>query len=103
MLLEADGDTSHEIDASRIPRVGRTTWAVLLKRVFLVDTLTCPKCESRMKILAAIAEPDSVREILDHLGIPSEAPPRHPARLPPQTEFLGEDTDTFYADPPRLP
>jgi hypothetical protein len=30
---EAGGDTSREIDASRIPRFGRTTWAALLKRV----------------------------------------------------------------------
>ena len=83
-----------------MPRFGRTTWAVLLKRVFLVDALTCPKCDGRMKILAVITEPDSVREILDHLGIPSAAPPRHPARPPPQTEFPGGDADAPYADPP---
>ena len=94
------GNTSREIDASRIPGFGRTTWAVLLKRVFLVDALTCPKCDGRMKILAVITRADSVRAILDHLGIPSEAPRRHPARPPPQTELPGRDTDAFYADPP---
>jgi hypothetical protein len=30
------GNTPREIDAGRIPGFGRTTWAVLLKRVFLV-------------------------------------------------------------------
>jgi hypothetical protein len=94
------GNPSHEMDATRMPRFGRTTWAVLLKRVFLVDALTCPKCDGRMKILAVITEPDSVREILDHLEIPSAAPPRHPARPPPQTEFPGGDADALYADPP---
>ena len=94
------GNTSREIDASRIPGFGRTTWAVLLKRVFLVDALTCPKCDGRMKILALITKADSVRAILDHLGIPSEAPRRHPARPPPQTEPPGRHTDAFYADPP---
>jgi hypothetical protein len=68
--------------------------------VFLVDALTCPKCDGRMKILAVITKADSVRAILDHLGIPSEAPRRHPARPPPQTELPGRDTDAFYADPP---
>ena len=46
-----------EIDPSSIPRLGRLPWAVLLKRVFLVDVLECPKCKGRMKILAAVTEP----------------------------------------------
>ena len=46
----------------------------VLRRVFLTDALTCPKCHGRMKILAAITKPEAIRKILDHLGIPSEAP-----------------------------
>ena len=98
-LLAAGNELSRALDHGRT-FLRTPPWAVLLKRVFLVDALTCPKCDGRMKIPAVITGPDSVREILDHLGIPSAAPPRHPARPPPQTEFLGEDTDTFYADPP---
>lgn len=30
-----------------------------------------------------------------------DAPRCHPARPPPQTEFLGGDSDAFYADPPN--
>ena len=71
-----------------------------MKRVFLVDALTCPKCDGRMKILAVITNPDSVRAILDNVGIPSDTPRCHPARPPPQTEFPGGDSDAFYADPP---
>jgi hypothetical protein len=37
-----------------------------------------------MKILAAITELDAIRKILDHLGIPNEAPRRTAARPPPQ-------------------
>ncbi len=59
-------------------------WALLLKRVFMTDALTCPKCHGRMKILAAITELDAIRKILDHLGIPNEAPRRTAARPPPQ-------------------
>lgn len=61
---------------------------------------TIPIPRGRMKIIAVITKGDSARAILDHLGIPSEAPPRHPARPPPQTEFPGGDTDAFCADPP---
>ena len=91
-----------EIDPSGIPRLNRLPWAVLLKRVFLVDVLECPKCKGRMRIIAAVTEPASVRRVLESLGLPSEAPRLRAARPPPQTEF-GDETarsDDFYADPP---
>ena len=83
-------------------RFGRLPWAVLLKRVFLVDVLECPKCKGRMKILAAVTASASVRRILEHLGLPSEAPRLQAARPPPQLE-LAEGrgpSDGFYPDPP---
>ena len=96
---KASTGESRDIDVSKIPRLGRLPWAVLLKRVFMTDALTCPKCNGRMKILAAITEPDVIRKILDHLGIPSEAPRRTAARPPPQAELSGT-ADLDYADPP---
>jgi hypothetical protein len=90
---------SRDIVITKIPRVSGLPWAVLLKRVFMTDALTCPKCDGRMKILAAITEPDAIRKILDHLGIPSEAPRRTFARSPPQAELSGT-ADMDYADPP---
>ena len=95
---QGNGATSREIDASRIPGFRRTSWAVLLKRVFLVDALACPKCDGRMKILAVITNPDSVRAILDNLRIPSEAPRCHPARSPPQTGTPTRSTPTLWRD-----
>jgi hypothetical protein len=55
-----------------------------------------------MKILAAITKPDAIRKILDHLGIPSEAPRRAAARPPPQAELSGTSdlAEVDYADPP---
>ena len=68
----------------------------------MTDALTCPKCDGRMKILAAIMEPEAIRKILDHLGIPSEAPHRTAARPLPQAELSGTDdlAEVDYADPP---
>jgi hypothetical protein len=93
-----------EADPSHMPRLNRLPWAVLLKRVFVVDVLECPKCKGRMKILAAITKPEHVRRVLASLGLPSEAPRFRAARPPPQIEF-GEDSvqaDDFCADPPSL-
>jgi hypothetical protein len=100
----AEPTKAREIDASGIPRLGRLPWAVLLKRVFLVDVLECPKCKGRMKILAAVTAPASVRRVLDSLGFPGEAPRLRPARSPPQTESGDQRAESddfyFYADPP---
>ena len=105
---EAAGDDkagtgeSREIDLTKIQSGSRLPWAVLLKRVFMMDALTCPKCQGRMKTLAAITKPDAIRKLLDHLGISSEAPRRTTARPPPQAELSGTaDLAEFdYADPP---
>jgi hypothetical protein len=93
---------SCDIDITKMPRVSRLPWAVLLKRVFMTDALTCPKCDGRMKILAAITKPDVIRKIPDHLGIPNEAPRRSAARPPPQAELSGTSdlAEVDYADPP---
>jgi hypothetical protein len=95
------GET-REIDISQLPRDSRLPWAVLLKRVFLTHALTCPKCQGRMKILAAVTKPDAIRKILDHLGIPSEAPRRTRARPPSQAELssVADPTEVDHADPP---
>jgi hypothetical protein len=55
-----------------------------------------------MKVLAAITEPDVIRKILDHLGIPNEAPRRAAARPPPQVDLSGaaDFAEADYADPP---
>jgi hypothetical protein len=92
----------HEIDPSGIPRFSRLPWAALLKRVFLVDVLECPKCKGRMKIPAAVIESASVRRVLESLSLPSEAPRLRPARPLPQGELGDERSQSgdFYADPP---
>ena len=56
------------------------SWAQLLKRVFDIDIEHCPHCGGTMKIIAAILEPAVITKILAHLGLPTRAPPRAPAR-----------------------
>lgn len=55
-----------------------------------------------MTILAAITKPEAIHKILDHLGIPSEAPGRTAVRSPPQADLSGASdlTDIDYADQP---
>jgi hypothetical protein len=99
---KASEGESRDIDITKIPGISRLPWSLLLKRVFMTDAVTCPKCQGRMKILAAITNPDAIRKILDHLGIPSKAPHRTAARPPPQTALSATSdlAEVDYADPP---
>ena len=65
----------------------RRSWATLLARVFRIDVTRCPDCGGRMKIIAALTDPRSIRRCLRGMGLPARAPPITPARPRPQAEF----------------
>jgi len=50
-----------------------------LQRVFAVDVLKCPMCDSRRRWVAVITEPDATHRILEHLGLQRAAPAPAPA------------------------
>ena len=60
----------------------RYSWAELLRRVFHIDVFLC-ECGGQRRLLAAILEPEPIRRILLHLGLPADPPPVAPARAPP--------------------
>ncbi len=73
--------TAEDLEGASHPtRSARMSWARLLKRVFDIDIEHCPHCGGTMKIIAAIEQPAVISKILDHLGLPTRAPPRAPAR-----------------------
>jgi hypothetical protein len=63
------------------PRPRYWSWAALMQRAFAIDVLTCPRCGSRMRLIAMIHDPQVIRRILAHLGLshsgqsPGPAPP----------------------------
>ena len=75
----------------------RLRWRDLLRRVFSVDALVCPKCLGPMTVIAFITEVAVVQRILTHLGLPCEPPALSPARGPAQLEFW----DTMEAAGPH--
>lgn len=46
-----------------------TKWAELIKKVYEVDPLLCPKCQHQMHIIALIDQPDIIEKILKHLNL----------------------------------
>ena len=62
------------------PRPSRIPWSELLLRVFREDVLLCP-CGGRRLVLAFVTAPQTVRAILEHLGLPATGPPIASARF----------------------
>ena len=69
-----------DVDALRGPddpeRQRRLAWATLMRRTWDLDVLTCPRCGERMELISVIQDERVARRILDHVGLPSRAPPR---------------------------
>jgi hypothetical protein len=65
----------------------RLLWAALLARTFRLEMEVCSHCGGKMRLVAAITDPVSIKTYLDGVGLPSSAPDIAPARPPPQEEF----------------
>ena len=70
----ASADRDHSPDA----RALRRSWAQLIKRVYEVDPLVCPKCGGEMRIIAFIIDHVVVDAILRHLAKTEAQSPRGP-------------------------
>ena len=68
-------------------------WADLIRKVYEVDPMTCPRCGGAVKVVASLTEPAVVDRIIEHLKLAfvADRPPPPQAAL---QELLWE------ADPP---
>ena len=95
-VVEAD-----EEEDTPFRKTCRSRWAALIKKVYEVDPLKCPKCSGRMRIISFIEAKDQmdvIEKILKHCKLwvePVErAPPKKPVEVPfesvhvPIDEFL---------------
>jgi hypothetical protein len=84
---KSEGDGQEASDGSKAPRRYRLAWAILLSRTFRADLETCPRCQGRMRVMAALTDPSSIRRYLEGTGQSADIPEIAPARAPPQEEF----------------
>jgi len=62
------------------PKIPRRGWAAMIRKVYEVDPMVCPKCGGRMKVVAFITEYAVVDRIIDHLKlkfVAAKPPPCH--------------------------
>jgi len=99
-LRGAPAGAAPEVDPHRLPPNRATRrryrWAELLQRVFEIDALRCPRCDSTLRLIAAIEDPAVARSILQCLNLPARSPPVKPAwwaAIPPKPVVPDRDTD----------
>jgi hypothetical protein len=67
-------------------------WAALLRRTFGFDLESCPRCiQGTLAVIADITDGKVVKQILEHLSLPTELPTPLPARRPSSFEELWSD------------
>jgi hypothetical protein len=66
--------------------------ARLIKQVYEMDPLACPRCTGPMRLIACIEQPEVIEKILTHLGIwpvQAHSPPAGvPVAISPATGLL---------------
>ena len=65
-----------------IPSAAKHAWARLIKQVYEVDLLVCPRCAGPMRIIAFIEQPAVIEKILRHLALWPATAHRPPAGYP---------------------
>ena len=59
----------------------RMAWHRLMRRVFEIDVLECPKCKRRMTMVSFIIQRAVIQKNLKYLGLPGDSPRLSPPRL----------------------
>ena len=102
-LASAEEPSEWAPTRSRPTRSHRLGWAELLRRVFAIDVLKCPRCGARMRWLSVVHPPEAIRAILDCLDLPARAPPTS-AAVPEDNEYMAEpEADFSFTDSGALP
>jgi len=56
------------VDSGLPSKVFQQNWARLIKKIYEIDPLLCPKCQGQMKIISFIDQHFVIKKILKHLG-----------------------------------
>ena len=81
------GEEQPDSEQASAPRAYRLSWSALLARTFNLHLEKCTYCGGKMKAVAAVMDPSSIRRYLESMGESPEIPSLAPARAPPQEEF----------------
>jgi hypothetical protein len=81
----ADTPVPMVVEPKLAPTEATRRWAALLRRIYEVDPLACPRCGGTMRIVACITQAGVIDQILTHLRTRAASGARPGARSPPST------------------
>ena len=91
-MVASESTDAHDEPMAR-PVVRYWAWADLMRRAFDIDVLACPRCGGRLRLIAAIEDPDAIRAILVALAksgdLAGRAPPFAAAQTPSSPAGIG--------------
>jgi len=96
-VRKAQQDKHHfiivEEESPRIPRRG---WAEMIRKVYEVNPLRCPKCQGEMRIIAFLSDCVVVDRIITHLKLTFAADKPPPPRIAFQELLMAAETGGDY-------
>ncbi len=78
------------------PRIPRRGWAEMIRKVYEIDPLICPRCKGQMRIIAFITDYPVVDRILNHLKLTFVADKPPPPRIAYQEVLMAVETSAEY-------
>ncbi len=78
------------------PRNPRRGWAEMIRKVYEVDPLICPRCKGKMRIISFITDYPVVDRILNHLKLIFVASKLPPPRFAYQGVLLAVEISAEY-------
>jgi hypothetical protein len=78
------------------PRIPRRAWAEMIRRVYEVNPLSCPKCQGEMRIISFLTDYAVVDRIINHVKLTFVADKPPPPRVASQEFLIAAETSAEY-------
>jgi hypothetical protein len=78
------------------PRVPRRGWAEMIKKVYEVNPMACPKCQGEMRIIAFLTDYAVVDRIINHLKLTFVADRPPPPHIAYQEVLMATEPSAEY-------
>lgn len=103
-MTRVDGSSIIEGFEEIIPAAAKRAWARLIKQVFDVDPLVCPRCAGSMRISAFIGQPPVIDLLVPRTADREDPPPsRLVAGHDPLNNFLSPTSARLATTRPATP
>jgi hypothetical protein len=79
-----------------IRRISSKGWAAMIRKVYEVDPMVCPRCGGPMKVIAFITEYAVLDRIIDHLKLAFVAEKPPPSHVFEQVALMAVEENADY-------